>query len=179
MARDLSKLTTFPFTLPVAVRSLDDPAQVEPDRAGERGVDCPLCAAPDTDYLWSDDRWRLWLYTPSPFRGVVILSPREHVQTVGELSADLAADLGPMLGRVDRAVYGLGGIGRVHLNYWGDGSAHLHIWFYPRPYGALQLRGTFLGMWSVLLPDLPDEQVRSAGVQIARTLAAESGTAQL
>jgi hypothetical protein len=44
-------------------------------------------------------------------------------------------------------------------------------WFYPRPYGRLQLRGTFLGTWSLLLPDLPDDEVRAAGEQVARALA--------
>ena len=75
-----------------------------------------------------------------------------------------------MIGRVQQAVSDLGGIGRVHVNYWGDGSAHLHLWFYPRPYGQLQLRGTFLGMWSVLLPELPDEEVRHAGEQVAANM---------
>jgi diadenosine tetraphosphate (Ap4A) HIT family hydrolase len=107
--------------------------------------------------------WRLSLYTPSPFRGVVLLQPRVHAESVAELPPAEAAELGPLVGRVQRAVESLGGIGRVHLNYWGDGGAHFHLWFYPRPYGQLQLRGTFLGLWSVLLPDLPDEEVRAAG----------------
>jgi len=40
----------------------------------------------------------------------------------------------------------------------------------PRPYGQLQLRGTFLPMWGLVLPDLPDDEVRAAGEQIARAL---------
>lgn len=168
--RDLSAFTTFPFELPVTVRALDEPVPLEPDRDGEDGVDCWLCQAPDSDFLWTDERWRLSLYSPSPFRGLVLLQPRVHAQSFAELPPVEAAELGPLVGRVQRAVEALGGIGRVQVNYWGDGTAHLHLWFYPRPYGQLQLRGTFLGMWSVLLPDLPDEEVRLAGAQVARTL---------
>ena len=43
-------------------------------------------------------------------------------------------------------------------------------WFSPRPYGQLQLRGTFLPMWGLVLPDLSDDEVRAAGEQIARAL---------
>lgn len=169
--RDLSEFTTFPFELPVTTRPLDPPVPLEPDRGGENGIDCWLCQAADEDFLWTEGRWRLSLYSPSPFRGVVLLQPRVHAQSFAELPPVEAGELGPLVGRVQRAVEALGGIGRVHVNYWGDGDAHLHLWFYPRPHGQLQLRGTFLGMWSVLLPDLPDEEVRLAGAQVARTLA--------
>jgi diadenosine tetraphosphate (Ap4A) HIT family hydrolase len=168
--RDLSEFSTFPFELPVAVRPLDPPVPLEPDREGEHGVDCSLCRTPDELFLWTDERWRLSLYSPSPVRGVVLLQPRVHAQSFAELPPVDAAELGPMVGRVQAAIEALGGIGRVHVNYWGDGSAHLHLWFYPRPYGQLQLRGTFFGVWAVLLPDLPADEVRHAGEQVARTL---------
>jgi diadenosine tetraphosphate (Ap4A) HIT family hydrolase len=168
--RDLSDFMTFPFVGPVEVRPLDPPVEEEPPRYGEGGVDCGVCTAPDEDFLWTGERWRLSLYTPSPFRGVVLLQPRVHAESVAGLPPAEAAEFGPLVGRVQRAVESLGGIGRVHLNYWGDGGAHFHLWFYPRPYGQLQLRGTFLGMWSVLLPDLPDEEIRTAGNAVAHAL---------
>lgn len=177
MAGDLSRYTTFPFELPVAVRDLREPVEVEPARSGEGGVDCHLCDRPDSDFLWVDEHWRLSLYSPGPVLGEVILSPRAHVESFARLPPERAAELGGLFGRVQRAIEDLGGIGRVHVNYWGDGGAHLHVWFIPRPYGALQLRGTFFGMWSVLLPDLPGEELRAAGQRIAQGLAAESGTA--
>ena len=176
--RDLSQFTTFPFELPVTPGPLDPPAAEEPARDGEGGADCWLCTAPEQDFLWTDERWRLSLFTPSTQRGVVLLQPRVHAESFADLPPTEAAELGPMLGRVQAAVESLGGIGRVHLHYWGDSSAHLHVWFYPRPYGQLQFRGTFWDMWSVLLPDLPDEEVRHAGEQVARTLSAGTGMAQ-
>src|SRR5262249_62025925 len=55
----------------------------------------------------------------------------------------LAAELGVMTVRLERAIRSLDGVARVHVNRWGDGAAHLHLWFLARPYGRLQLRGTF------------------------------------
>jgi len=170
--RDLSQFSTFPFELPVTPRPLDPPAAEEPARNGEGGVDCRLCTAADDEFLWTDERWRLSLYTPSTERGVVLLQPRVHAESFADLPPAEAAELGPMVGRVQAAVESLGGIGRVHVHYWGDGAAHLHVWFYPRAYGQLQLRGAFRTMWTVVLPDLPDEEVRQAGEQVARALAA-------
>ena len=160
---------TFPFSS-YQVKELEAAVAEEPARAGEGGVDCWQCTGQDDEFLWTDERWRLSLYSPSPYRGVVLLQPRVHAESVAELPAAEAAELGPLAGRVQRAVESLGGVGRVHLNYWGDGAAHFHLWFYPRPYGQLQLRGTFLPMWGLVLPDLPDDEVRAAGEQIARAL---------
>jgi len=160
---------TFPFSS-YEVKELEAAVAEEPARTGEGGVDCWQCIGQDDEFLWTDERWRLSLYTPSPYRGVVLLQPRVHAESVAELPAAEAAELGPLAGRVQRAVESLGGVGRVHLNYWGDGAAHFHLWFYPRPYGQLQLRGTFLPMWGLVLPDLPDDEVRAAGEQIARAL---------
>ncbi len=48
----------------------------------------------------------------------------------------------------------------MHVNRWGDGSAHLHLWFLARPYGRLQLRGTFLSLWDDILPEVPENKWR-------------------
>lgn len=171
--RDLTEYMSFPFAEMPPVRDLDEPVAVEPPRSGEHGGDCKLCAG-EIDILWSDEDWLLTLYEPSPFRGVVLLGPKLHVESIAGLPARLAAGLGPMLARVQRAIESLGGIGRVHVNVWGDGGAHLHIWFYPRPHGVLQLRGTFLALWGLVLPDLPDDEVRAAGNHIAAAMDASA-----
>ncbi|MFF1720785.1 hypothetical protein [Streptomyces sviceus] len=46
-----------------------------------------------------------------------------------DLPAEQTAELGPLLQRVERAVLGLDGVARVHVNRWADGTAHLHLWF--------------------------------------------------
>lgn len=168
--RDLTEFESWPFSEMGPPRPLDPPVSIEPPRHGEGGTDCLPCERPDDDYLWVDDHWRLWLFEKSPFLGVVQLQPRRHVESIADLPPDLAAGFGPMVGRVQRAIESLGGIGNVHVNDWGDGGAHLHIWFYPRPYGQLQLRGTFFPVWSFTLPDRPVEETRAAGRHIAAAL---------
>ena len=37
----------------------------------------------------------------------------------------------------------------------GDGAAHLHIFFFARPAGFTQLRGTCMAIWDDLLPAAP------------------------
>ncbi|MFE7560516.1 hypothetical protein [Kitasatospora sp. NPDC057500] len=82
-----------------------------------------------------------------------------------------------MLQRVERAILALGGIGRVHLNRWGDGAAHLHLWLIARPAGQRQLLGSTLPLWMDVLPPLPDALRADTLRRIAATLATGGGTA--
>ena len=179
MARDLTQFETFPFDGPLEARQLDPPVDTEPARSGAGGVDCHACSTPPEARLWSDDHWWLHLYEPSPFRGVVLLGPHEHIESISQLPTSLARDLGPKVAQVERAIETLGGIGRTHVNVWGDGGAHLHIWFYPRPYGQLQFRGTFLPVWGLVLPDLPTDVTRTAGERIAAAMDAPATPAEI
>lgn len=88
----------------------------------------------------------------------------------------LAAELGVMTVRLERAIRSLDGVGRVHVNRWGDGSAHLHLWFLARPFGRLQLRGTFLSLWDEILPPIPDARWRENLALVAAWLAEFGGT---
>lgn len=69
----------------------------------------------------------------------------------------------------------LDGVARVHVNRWGDGSSHLHLWFLARPYGRLQLRGTFLSLWDSILPPISEEQWRENLALVAAWLAEFGG----
>ncbi|MEU0947994.1 hypothetical protein ABZ379_35625 [Streptomyces canus] len=171
---------TFPFECEgdLRVRPLQPPVLPEPARSGEDGPEgCHTCRKPVTEALWTDDHWRLDpVGTESRLPAVVMLQPRGH-HDLCDLPAEQAAELGPLLQRVERAVLGLDGVARVHVNRWGDGAAHLHFWFLARPAGLLQLRGTFLPVWEELLPPVPDEERLQAHRRIAAALAAEGGTA--
>jgi diadenosine tetraphosphate (Ap4A) HIT family hydrolase len=169
----------FPFTGEIAVKPLQDPVVPEPPRSDEDADTCSWCARPDTDFIWTDDDWRLLRSDPAELPGIVLLQPRRHADSFADLPPDLLAGLGPMMARVERAVLSIGDIGRVHVCRWGDGSGHFHVWFLPRPAGALQLRGSMLPMWLDLMSALPDDQVRPSMVTIARAMAIEGGTAQL
>jgi diadenosine tetraphosphate (Ap4A) HIT family hydrolase len=117
------------------------------------------------------------LQKPSGLPVIVILQPRAHTD-LGDLPADLAVELGPLIVRVERAVAAVGEIGRVHVGRWGDGSAHLHFWFIARPAGMPQLRTSFAAIWDDILPPLPEELWRENLALVARALAADGGRAR-
>lgn len=101
---------------------------------------------------------------------VLILESRSHLD-LGDLPNLLAAELGVLTVRLERAIRSLDGVSRVHVNRWGDGSAHLHLWFLARPYGQLQLRGTFLPLWDSILPPIPESTWRENLALVAAWLA--------
>lgn len=161
--------STCPFAFPLAVRALGPDAGAEPARTGEHGP-CPACDSPDSAYVWTDDRWRLRLREPTPFPGTVVLETRQHHDSFRDLGREHLAELGGLLADVERAVLAVGGIGRVHVSRWGDGSAHFHLWFYARPARRPELRGTFAAIWELLLPAAEPAVVRAAGQAIGDRL---------
>lgn len=164
---DLATWPTFPFEGELLVRPLDD-VEPEPPRAGESAPDCRVCSAPDGGAVWTGDRWRLDLPAePMPVPGFLLV-PRAHLD-LADLDEAMAAELGVLTVRIARVLEAVPGVARVHVNRWGDGGAHLHVWFLARPAGVLQLRGSCLAEWLDILPALPPEDVDA----VARHLAAE------
>ena len=149
---------TWPFEGGAIPRPLAPPVERDTPRHGEGGIDCGSCAAGDDAYLWVTENWRLRAFDrPSGLPVVVLLEPRAHHAEPGDLPDDLAAELGVMLARVERAVRSVGEIGRVHVCRWGDGGEHLHWWFIARPARIPQLIGSFAAIWDDVLPPLPEE----------------------
>ncbi|HEX6498489.1 MAG TPA: hypothetical protein VF054_05595 [Micromonosporaceae bacterium] len=174
---DFVSWPTFPFEGDMRVRRLDPPVVPEPQREGENLADCKACAAPDEEYIWVSDRWRVRaLDNPTGLPMVLILESRSHLD-LGDLPNLLAAELGVLIVRLERAIRSLDGVARVHVNRWGDGAAHLHLWFLARPYGQLQLRGSFLPMWQDILPAVPEHQWRENLALVAAWLAEFGGRA--
>ncbi len=174
---DFTRWPSFPFEGDMRVKSLAEPVEVEPPRSGEDAADCVACNTPDDAYIWVSDRWRVrGMDRPTGLPMVLILECRSHLD-IGDLPNLLAAELGVMTVRLERAIRSLDGVARVHVNRWGDGSAHLHMWFLARPYGRLQLRGTFLSLWDDLLPVIPEEQWLENLALVAEWLAGFGGRA--
>jgi diadenosine tetraphosphate (Ap4A) HIT family hydrolase len=148
---------TFPFDGELTPRPLRPPVEREEPRQGEGGVDCRRCQAPDADYIWTSDRWRLLPLGPTGLPVIVMLEPREHFAEPGDLPDELAAELGVLLARIERAIRSIGDIGRVHVCRWGDGGEHLHWWFIARPTRLPQLIGSFVEIWDEILPPVPEE----------------------
>lgn len=148
---------------------------MEPPRKGEDPTECAKCQSPDDAYIWVNENWRVRsMDRPSGLPMVLILESRSHLD-LGDLPNMLAAELGVMSVRLERAMRSLDGVARVHMNRWGDGAAHLHLWFLARPYGRLQLRGTFLTLWDEILPAITESQWRENLALIAAWLAEFGG----
>ena len=164
----------FPFAGEMRPRELLPPVDAEEPRNGERGVDCWSCAQPDEAFIWTNERWRLLPAKPNGLPVVVLLETREHYADPGDLPDDLAAELGVLIARVERAVRSSGEIGRVHVCRWGDGSEHLHWWFMARPARIPQLIGSFAAIWDDILPPTPDDVWQANLDRTAAALRAET-----
>lgn len=165
---------TWPFDGEIRPRPLAPPVDQETPRHGEGGVDCGRCTAGDDKYVWTDEHWRL--FAPDQPMGlpvVLLLEPREHLSEPGDLPDDLAAGLGILIARIDRAICSVGGIGRVHIGRWGEGGAHLHWWFLARPARIEQLRSSFAAIWDDVLPPTPEDVWRANLAEVVAALEAE------
>ena len=174
----LSRMTgweVFPFEQQgLRVVPLAPPVLPEPARNGENGTGCSACAA-NRPNIWSDRDWRLIDFgasSGSPL--VLILEPKVHCD-LADLSDEQAADLGRLQAHIARAIESLPHIARAHVCRWGDGSAHLHVFFFARPAGFSQLRGTCLAIWDDLLPPVPAGQREADAADVAAALAVSYG----
>ncbi|MFN0155259.1 MAG: hypothetical protein ACKVUT_12860 [Gaiella sp.] len=177
---DMSDWGTFPFEPRDLMTRALEPLSDEPQRRGEEGPDsCWRCKEGAERAIWSDEHWLLIApEAPSGLPVVVLLSPRLHVD-FGELPDTLAAELGPLMVRIDRAIRALGHIGRVHIGKWGEGGYHAHLWFIARPAGFGQLRSSFAELWDSVLPPVPEPGWRADLRALARAIAAEGGSAHI
>ncbi|MGW6918361.1 hypothetical protein ACWGB8_31785 [Kitasatospora sp. NPDC054939] len=169
----------FPYEGDVRIKVLDEPVLPEPARLGEDERECPGCTDSEGPVLWSDEHWKVRGFDePEGVPAQVMLLPRWHGD-LAELPPERTTELGGMLQRVERAIMSLDGIARVHINRWGDGGSHFHVWFFARPAGMMQLRGTCLPLWGDVLPKVPADEWRATNRRIALALAAGGGTAHV
>jgi diadenosine tetraphosphate (Ap4A) HIT family hydrolase len=162
---------TLPYREPLVPREAGERQIPEPPRRGEPGgPPCGICDQDVTSPVWSDDNWTLHPPVGGSLAGSVWLASRVHVDSFSDLPEPLAADFGPVAARVERAILSLGDFARVHLYRWGDGGAHFHVWFVPRPLGMVEASGMMLPLWEDVLPNVTDEELRSAAEQVAAAM---------
>jgi len=97
-------------------------------------------------------------------------SPVANTSTPSPTSPEAASDFGGVAAKVELGILSLGDVARVHLYRWGDGGAHFHVWFIPRPLGMLEARGMMLPLWEDVLPNVTDDELREAAVRVAATM---------
>jgi diadenosine tetraphosphate (Ap4A) HIT family hydrolase len=172
----------FPWTVvdgAVAPRVLPAPAP-EPRRWGEDPArPCSACAGFDPALVvWEDEHWVLTrAEKPSGLPLVVVLHTRQHYD-FPDLDDDLASQLGRISTRLTRIIGSLPHIGRVHMNRWGDGAQHFHLWFFARTEGLASILGSYAVEWDEILPPGPEDVWRADLHTIATKLANWGGDAR-
>lgn len=165
---------TLPYEEPLVPRQPEARVVPEPPRRGEEGGEpCRICTGKVTDALWHDDLWTLHAPVNSSLPGVVWMASREHVDSFQDLSPDAQRAFGVIAARVERAILTSGEHARVHLYRWGDGGAHFHVWFIPRPLGMLEASGMMLPLWEDVMPSLPDAEIEAAARRVIDALDAD------
>jgi hypothetical protein len=164
----------YPFELDsLRMKPLQPLADAEPPRGGEDPADCWCARPPDPvaeeRLLWSNDRWRLHLDTPTRLPIGLTLGPLVHCDLT-DVPDDLAREMGLLIVAISAAVESLPSVGRVQLAKYGDGGAHLHLFFFGRPARMLQLRGSPLIDWEENLPTVPLEVARANADVVADRL---------
>jgi diadenosine tetraphosphate (Ap4A) HIT family hydrolase len=174
---DLLDDELFPFEGDLRVQPLREPIFPEPERRGMAAGDCWSCRESGPGLIWEDERWRVVVdEEPHGLPMVAVLLPRTHCD-LEDMPPDVASELGTMIQRVARAVGANDAVGRVHVNRWGDGSYHFHVWFLARPRGMWQMRGAMLAVWDDLLPKVPQEEWQATRTALAAALARDGGQA--
>jgi diadenosine tetraphosphate (Ap4A) HIT family hydrolase len=170
----------FPYELDsLRLKPIQPLRDAEPDRHGEDPTVC-WCASRETTgrTFWSDDNWLL-VGIESGLPVILILQPRAH-HDLGDLTDGLAAECGRLTTAISAAVEALPSVGRTHLARWGDGGAHLHLWFLGRPARVGQFRGSPLIDWEENLPRVPQDVADANAYAVAaRVTAAYGGTAHI
>jgi diadenosine tetraphosphate (Ap4A) HIT family hydrolase len=162
---------TMPYHEPLMPKVPGNRVIPEPPRRGETGgAPCAICKGGVTTAVWHDDRWTLHPPVGGSLPGTVWLASREHFDSFADMPASYAAEFGQVAGRVEQAILSLGEVGRVHLYRWGDGGAHFHVWFLPRPLGMIEAAGMYLPIWEDVLPKVSDADLADAAKQVAAAL---------
>ena len=164
-------MSTLPYQEPLVVRE-PGPLQIpEPARRGEPGgPPCAICSGETRAAVWSEENWTLHPPAQGSLVGAVWLASRVHVDPFSDLPEEVASTFGPVAARIERAILSLGDVARVHLYRWGDGGAHFHVWYLPRPLGMLEASGMMLPVWEDVLPNVADSELAEAAERIAAAM---------
>lgn len=180
---DIAGWDTFPWEAEdgtVVPKVLPAPAD-EPPRWGESpDKPCKACTGfPPEMVVWEDEHWVLTHDgAPTGLPLVLVLHTREHLD-MPDLSDTLASELGRISVRLTRIVESLPNIGRCHVDRWGDGGSHFHLWFFARTARLGRILGSYAVEWDAVLPPGPEDVWRADLHTVATKLANWGGHARI
>ncbi|UUZ59082.1 hypothetical protein [Nocardioides sp. B-3] len=170
----------FPFELDsLRIKPLQPLADAEPARRGEDPSDCwcnrdEVPARITDNVVWSNERWLITLDHQMRLPLACNLLPREHCDLT-DVPDHLSGEMGQLIVAISAAIEELPSVGRAQLAKYGDGGAHLHLFFFGRPDRMLQLRGSPLLDWEENLPAVPLEVLRANASYVAARLVERVG----
>ena len=83
--------------------------------------------APAWDNILRTERWDLVHAYGSTLEGWLVLVTRRHVSVVADLSDDEAAELGPLLQHVSRALHATIGCPKTYVAQFAEDPLHQHV----------------------------------------------------
>jgi len=161
----------------LGVTPLRAPVVPEAPRHGEDPAECRICGDRDKG-IWFNERWRLDRVSGGGVPLILMLYPRDHYD-LADLSDEMAAELGLLGTRIVRHMQALPHVARAHMYRFGDGAAHLCLWFFARPEGQGQFFGSWLPVWDDLLPEYPADLADADAALIAAALITSSGGSRM
>lgn len=172
---------SFPWELvdgQLVPKVVQPPMAEDHPRAGVGGQGCHLCSGEaDGERIW--ESWNFHVKRPakpSGFPLVLWLNANEHFDFT-EMNDEHAAEWGRLSVALTRIMSNLPGIGRVHVNRWGDGAEHMHAWFIARPERMPGIVGSMALEWDGMLPPVPEDVWLADCHSVATKLANHYGRA--
>ncbi|QBX55771.1 hypothetical protein EXE58_10090 [Nocardioides seonyuensis] len=154
------------------------PMEADHPRQGVDGDSCGLCTGEgDGVRIW--ESWNFHVMRPARPSGLPLklwLNSNDHFDFT-EMSDEQAAEFGQLSVWLARIMSRLPGIGRVHVNRWGDGSEHMHAWFVARPERMPGIVGSLAVEWDEMLPPGPEDVWLEDCNKVATKLAHHAGRA--
>lgn len=172
-----SQWEVFPYEGEMAPKVLQPPVEAEQPRSGEGDRPCWCETGEPASTIWRNERWIVASPdAPGGLPLILVLQPREHLD-LSDLDDDRASELGRLTVRLHRIMAHLPNIGRVHVNKWGDGGAHLHVVLVARTARLPQVLGSMAIEWDDILPPGPVDVWRRDLAYVASRLATHDGEA--
>ena len=163
----------------IAPKPLPAPADEAPRNGEPDEATCGACRAGDDQVIWENERWVVTRTAgPGGLPLTLFLQTKEHLDFT-DLDDEHAAEYGRITVWLTRIMSHLPNVGRVHVNKWGDGGAHLHVWFVARTARQAGVLGSYAVEWDAILPPVPEEVWRADVATVAHKLANHDGHARV
>jgi diadenosine tetraphosphate (Ap4A) HIT family hydrolase len=139
------------------------------------GEECAICdGKADEEFkrveVWSDERWRLTMSTYRDVRGFCYLEPKKHISYITELDGTEAAELGPILARVTKAIKNATNAKLVYVYVYGDHIPHIHIHLAPHTDGDIFVNDVVRSDIKISESTMGPEEVLTLSNKIRQTI---------